>query len=135
MKMDPLLLLLLAAATVVLTIFNYYLNYAPGTTPDDYAFGPEGASVQCDCCLNTIIIGAIAVGALAVSSGYFDSRIELYAVAIVVFAVVTTAGFLGRRRRYREWNEAIDLLERILPDGTMTPKKEDGPPDDDFNDY
>ncbi|MHA1770434.1 MAG: hypothetical protein ACTSXS_02405 [Candidatus Thorarchaeota archaeon] len=135
LKMDVMLLLSISAVTILMAIFNYYLNYAPGTTPDDYALGPKGASLQCDCCLNMVLIGVIAVAALAVSSSYFDSRTELYSVAIIVFVVITVAGFLGRRRRYHEWNEAYDLLQSVLPNGTVVPDEHERSYDDDFNDF
>ena len=96
-------------------IFNYYLNRAPGSDPEDFLVGPDELGIKCDCFLNTIIVAGIAAFAVSVSSTAFDNRIELYIIAIIVFVIVTIAGVIGRRQRYRDWKEMADIIKRSVP--------------------
>jgi hypothetical protein len=114
-ELDILTLMILITATLVLTVFNYYLNLAPGADPDDFAFGPPQLNLTCDCFLNTLILGGILVIALSAGSGMFENRIELYVSGIIAFSVVTIAGIIGRRKRYREWREFDKVIRRAIP--------------------
>ncbi len=96
-------------------VFNYYLNLAPGSDPEDFQVGPPQMNLTCDCSLNVLIIGGIVVLALSAASGIFDSRLELYIVGIVAFSVITVAGFIGRRRRHQEWKELHRAIARAVP--------------------
>lgn len=53
--------------------------------------------------------------ALSAVSGVFSTREELYLVGGVSFAVITIAGYIGRRRRYREWKELRKAIRRAVP--------------------
>ncbi len=117
--MDVLVLAAIVLATVIIAFFNYYLNYAPGTTPDDFAIGPQGSPIRCDCCINYLILGAITVGAIAVSSRYFDTLPELLLVVAMVFFSITLAGYVGRRRRHHEWREGYEMLQIAMGPGHM----------------
>ena len=100
---------------ILASAFNYYLNLAPGADPEDFQVGPPQLGLTCDCSLNILIIGGIVVLALSAVSGLFDSRLELYIVGIVAFSLITIAGFIGRRRRHREWKELRRIIERAVP--------------------
>ena len=113
--MDILIAAILIVVILALTIFNYYLNLAPGADPDDFQIGPPQLNMTCDCSLNTLIIGGILVLALSAGSGMFESRIELYVVGIIAFSVITIAGVIGRRKRYREWKEFDKVIRRAIP--------------------
>jgi hypothetical protein len=111
-------LLILATLIVVvsaLALFNYYLNLAPGSDPEDFNIGPPELNITCDCYLNTLILGGVLVIALGAGSGIFESRTELYASGIIAFTVVTLAGIIGRRRRYKEWKEFDKIVRRAIP--------------------
>jgi hypothetical protein len=113
--LDPILLLGLIIGVTLAAAFNYILNRAPGSVPEDYAIGPPGMEVRCDCCLNPLIVGGILVIALAIMSSSFESRTELYVVGLISFIIVSVAGILGRRRRYADWKDLGDVLERVVP--------------------
>ncbi|MDH4214350.1 MAG: hypothetical protein OEV85_10545 [Candidatus Thorarchaeota archaeon] len=113
--MDIFILTILIIVIMTLTVFNYYLNLAPGADPEDFQIGPRQLNMTCDCSLNTLILGGILVIALSAGSGMFESRIELYVTGIVAFTVVSIAGIIGRRRRYREWKEFDKVIRRAIP--------------------
>ncbi|MFW9958872.1 MAG: hypothetical protein ACFFCT_12450 [Candidatus Odinarchaeota archaeon] len=113
--MDIFILVILIIVLLALTVFNYYLNLAPGADPEDFQIGPRQLNMTCDCSLNTLILGGILVIALSAGSGMFESRIELYVTGIVTFTVVSIAGIIGRRRRYREWKEFDKVIRRAIP--------------------
>ena len=112
--MDPLLFVIIIAGICVLTIFNYYLNLAPGSDPDDFAVGPPQLNISCDCYLNTLILGGILVIAFSAGSSLFSSRLELYLFGGIAFAVVTIAGIIGRRKRHTEWKEDEQVIRRAI---------------------
>lgn len=97
------------------SVFNYYLNLAPGSDPEDFQVGPPQLGITCDCSINILIIGGIVVLALSAASGAFDTRLELYIVGIAAFSLITVAGFIGRRRRHKEWRELRKAIERSVP--------------------
>ena len=107
--------LILVAIIGVLAYFNYYLNLAPGTDPEDFRVGPQQLDITCDCYLNTLILGGILVLGLSAVSSVFTSRWELYVVGGIAFTVITLAGIVGRRRRYREWQEMHKVFQRAMP--------------------
>lgn len=113
--MELLILAILTVAVSTLALFNYYLNLAPGSDPEDFNIGPPELNITCDCYLNTLIIGGVLVIAFAAASGIFESRTELYASGIIAFTVITLAGIIGRRRRYREWKEFDKVIRRAIP--------------------
>lgn len=102
------------AGVFVLAIFNFYLNLAPDSDPDDFAIGPPQLNLTCDCYLNTLILGGILVVAFSAASSLFASRIELYTIAGLAFAAVTIAGIIGRRKRYAEWKEDEQVIRRAI---------------------
>ena len=112
--MDPLVLLGIALGGLVAAVFNYLLNLAPGSTPEDFEVGEPPVRVSCDCALNPLIVSVIAVAVIAVSSPYFGSLTELYVVCIVLFVVVTCAGMVGRWRRHDEWRRMFALLDLVV---------------------
>ena len=112
--MDPLTLALVIAGVAVVAWFNYYLNLAPGSDPDDFAVGPPQMNMTCDCYLNTLILGGIMVIAFSAGSSLFASRIELYLIGGLAFAVVTIAGLIGRRKRHTEWREDEKVIRRAI---------------------
>lgn len=114
-ELDPFVFLLIAAGVVVVSWFNYLLNRAPGSDPDDFLIGPEGMQIQCDCFLNTMIVGGIFVVAVAIASSAFASRTELYLIGTIAYVIVTAAGVYGRRRRYNDWKELDGVLQRAVP--------------------
>lgn len=102
-------------AVLLAAAFNYYLNLAPGSDPEDFQVGPPQLGITCDCPLNILIIGGIIALALSSVSGFFDSRTELVIVGIASFSIITIAGYIGRRRRHREWKELHKAIERSVP--------------------
>ncbi|GAH31485.1 unnamed protein product, partial [marine sediment metagenome] len=80
-----------------------------------FIIGPEELGLKCDCYLNTIIVAGIAALAVSAASTSFDTRLDFYIIAIAVFAFVTLAGIIGRRQRYRNWNEMAHILKRSVP--------------------
>ena len=107
--------IVLIVGTLVAAIFNYYLNKAPGSDPEDFQVGPREMNITCDCQINILIIGGIMILALSAVSGAFSTREELYLVGGVSFAVITIAGYIGRRRRHREWKELHKAIHRAVP--------------------
>ncbi|MHA1575803.1 MAG: hypothetical protein ACTSU3_00440 [Candidatus Thorarchaeota archaeon] len=126
--MDILTLVILIAGVFILVVFNYYLNLAPGSDPDDFAIGPPQANITCDCYLNTLILGGILIIAFSAASAMFASRIELYLVAGISFAFITVAGVIGRRRRHADWREDEQVIRRAISKSHITPGKR-GPVD------
>ncbi|MDF1541440.1 MAG: hypothetical protein P1Q69_21250, partial [Candidatus Thorarchaeota archaeon] len=119
--MDLMIAIILVIGTITATIFNYFLNLAPGSDPEDFQIGPEELGLRCDCYLNTVIIAGIAVIGIASFSGTFENRLEFYAIAVIVFAVVTLAGIIGRRQRYSDWNELSQVIRRAVPTAVDRP--------------
>ncbi len=117
--MDAITWVILVTVVLLATAFNYYLNLAPGSDPEDFQVGPPQLGITCDCSLNILIIGGIVVLALSTASGLFDSRLELYLVGIVSFSLITLAGYIGRKRRYREWKELHKAIERAVPSSSI----------------
>ncbi len=112
--MDPVAIALVVVGTALAAVFNYYLNRAPGTEPDDFRIGPPELSLTCDCYLNTVVVGlvfAVFVVLLAPSIGPF---VEAVSTALLCLLVITVAGVVGRRRRYREWRHLAELLDRVV---------------------
>ncbi|MHA2355890.1 MAG: hypothetical protein ACXADC_11990 [Candidatus Thorarchaeota archaeon] len=95
--------------------FNYILNRAPGSDPDDYLIGPRALEIRCDCFINTMIVGGIVVVALAIMSSVFASRTEMYIVGILAYIVITLAGVYGRKKRHEDWRELDGILKRSVP--------------------
>lgn len=116
MTVDLLVQLMLLVGVTVAAVFNYFLNLAPGSEPQDFDVVQVGSGIRCDCFLNTLILGGIVALAMALSSSAFSSRMELYTYGFVSFTLVTLAGILGRLRRHREWQDMEGVLERVLPD-------------------
>ncbi|TXT54626.1 MAG: conserved membrane protein of unknown function [Candidatus Thorarchaeota archaeon] len=114
--MDIFIWILVTVGTAVLMLFNYYLNKAPGADPDDYIVGPPELGITCDCFINVLILGGIAVIAISINSAAFDSRLELYLVGIASFLAITVAGIYGRRERHREWKELRKTFQRAIPE-------------------
>ncbi len=113
--MNPLFVVIIALGVLAAVIFNYYLNWAPGADPEDFRIGPPQSGVKCDCFINTLILGTVVVAALMVVSSIFDNRLQLYVSGLASFLIVTAAGVLGRRRRYKEWRELEGLFKRVMP--------------------
>jgi len=113
---DPLVQFLFVVGVTVAAVFNYFLNLAPGSEPQDFEVLHVGSGVRCDCFLNTLILGGIVALAVVLSSSAFSSRMELYVYSFLSFALVTLAGIIGRLRRHREWQEMEGVLERVLPE-------------------
>ncbi|TFG11723.1 hypothetical protein EU537_11555 [Candidatus Thorarchaeota archaeon] len=120
--MNPLFVVIIALGVLAAAIFNYYLNWAPGADPDDFRVGPPQSGVTCDCFVNTLILGTVVVAGLMVVSSIFDDRLHLYFSGLVSFIAVTTAGILGRRKRYKEWRELEGLFKRVIPTRNRFPK-------------
>jgi hypothetical protein len=120
--MNPLFVVIIALGVLAAAIFNYYLNWAPGADPDDFRVGPPQGGVTCDCFINTLILGTVVVASLMVVSSIFDSRLQLYLSGLVSFLIVTAAGILGRRRRYKEWRELEGLFKRVIPARNRLPR-------------
>ncbi|MFW9962897.1 MAG: hypothetical protein ACFFCX_05005 [Candidatus Sifarchaeia archaeon] len=117
--MDILTWAIVVTVVLLATAFNYYLNLAPGSDPEDFQVGPPQMNVTCDCSLNVLIIGGIVVLALSAVSGLFNSRVELYLAGIISFSLITAAGYIGRRRRHREWKELRRAIERSVPGSSI----------------
>ena len=113
--MDILTWTVVVVVVLLASVFNYYLNLAPGSDPEDFQVGPPQLGITCDCSINILIIGGIVVLALSAASGAFDTRLELYIVGIAAFSLITVAGFIGRRRRHKEWRELRKAIERSVP--------------------
>ena len=118
--MDLVIWAIVIIGTLLAAAFNYILNFAPGSDPEDFQVGPSEMNITCDCFLNVIIIGGIMILALSAASGVFSSRIELYLVGGVSFAVITLAGIIGRRKRHREWKELRKAIRRAVPESQYT---------------
>ncbi len=114
--MDLIIWALLIIGTLLAAAFNYILNLASGSDPEDFKVGPSEMNITCDCPINVLIIGGIMILALSAVSSVFASRIELYLVGGISFAVITIAGFIGRRRRHREWKELHKVIRRAVPE-------------------
>lgn len=112
--MDLIIWAIIIAGSLVAAAFNYILNRAPGSDPEDFQVGPSEMNITCDCSLNVLIIGGIMILALSAASALFASRMELYLVGGVSFAVITLAGLIGRRRRHREWKELNKAIKRAV---------------------
>ncbi len=117
--MDPVLLLVLGIGISFAMLFNYYLNRAPGSDPEDFQLGPQELGITCDCYLNVVVISGITVLAIALSSNMFDSSLEMAITGVIAFILVTAAGFIGRRRRYHEWNDLHHLFDRVMPESRI----------------
>jgi hypothetical protein len=115
MVTDPLIGFIIVVGILIAAAFNYILNRAPGSDPEDFQVGPPQLGIRCDCFLNTLIIGSILVLALSASSYVFDTRTELHIVGFIAFTIITAAGIYGRTIRHREWRELGDILERAVP--------------------
>ncbi|MFW9954289.1 MAG: hypothetical protein ACFFD3_07025 [Candidatus Thorarchaeota archaeon] len=113
--MDLVAGIILAFAITLIAIFNYYLNRAPGSDPEDFQIGPKELNLTCDCYLNTIIVAGISALAIAVLSPSYGSPLELFAIAIISFFVIAFAGVIGRIHRYREWREMAKIIKRSVP--------------------
>ena len=113
--MDLIFGVILIIGTILAIVFNYYLNKAPGSDPEDFIIGPEELGLKCDCYLNTIIVAGIAALAVSAASTSFDTRLDFYIIAIAVFAFVTLAGIIGRRQIYRDWKEMAHIIKRSVP--------------------
>jgi len=115
MCVDLLVGFVIVVGVLIAALFNYILNRAPGSDPEDFQVGPPQLGIRCDCFLNTLIIGSILVLALSASSYIFETRTELYTVGFIAFAIITAAGIYGRIIRHREWKELGEILERAVP--------------------
>ncbi|MFW9767598.1 MAG: hypothetical protein ACFFF9_16025 [Candidatus Thorarchaeota archaeon] len=113
--MDLLTWVLVIIGTLLAAGFNYILNLAPGSDPEDFQVGPRELNITCDCQINILIIGGIMILALSAISGVFSTREELYLVGGVSFAVITIAGYIGRRKRHKEWKELQKAIRRSVP--------------------
>jgi hypothetical protein len=114
---DPLALFWIIFLVTLGSIFNYYLNRAPGADPDDFqiAVGPIESGITCDCFLNTLIVSTITAIIIALSADLFESTIELLYYGVGSFIVVWIAGILGRMRRHAEWKELDEVVRRVVP--------------------
>ena len=113
--MDLLIGFIVVVGVLIAALFNYILNRAPGSDPEDFQVGPPRLGIRCDCFLNTLIIGSILVLALSASSYIFETRTELHIVGFIAFTIITAAGIYGRIIRHREWRELGEILERAVP--------------------
>ncbi len=113
--MDLLVGVIIVVGVLIAALFNYILNRAPGSDPEDFQVGPPQLGIRCDCFLNTLIIGSILVLALSASSYIFETRTELYIVGFIAFVTITASGIYGRIIRHREWRELGEILERAVP--------------------
>ena len=114
-ELDLIIWIVVIVGTLLAAAFNYILNLAPGSDPEDFQVGPSEMNMSCDCSLNVLIIGGIMILALSAISGVFSSRFELYLVGGISFFVITIAGFIGRRRRHKEWKELRKAIKRAVP--------------------
>ena len=106
---------IIVVGVLIATLFNYILNRAPDSDPEDFQVGPPQLGIRCDCFLNTLIIGSILILALSASSYVFETRTELHIVGFIAFVIITAAGIYGRIIRHREWRELGEILERAVP--------------------
>lgn len=113
--MDLLVGFVIVVGVLIAALFNYILNRAHGSDPEDFQVGPPQLGIRCDCFLNTLIIGSILVLALSASSFIFETRTELYIVGFIAFVTITASGMYGRIIRHREWRELGEILERAVP--------------------
>jgi hypothetical protein len=113
-ELDPLTFAIILTGILFLAFFNYYLNLAPGSDPDDFSVGPPQLNITCDCSINTLILGGILVIAFSAASSLFATRLELYLFGGLGFAVVTIAGLIGRRKRHAEWKEDEKVIRRAI---------------------
>lgn len=113
--MDLLIGFVIVVGVLIAALFNYILNRAPGSDPEDFQVGPPQLGIKCDCFLNTLIIGSILILALSASSYVFETRTELHIVGFIAFVIITAAGIYGRIMRHREWRELGEILERAVP--------------------
>jgi hypothetical protein len=133
--MDMLTGVLLVVGVTFVALFNYYLNKAPGSEPEDFRVGPAELGITCDCYLNTVIVSAIAVIAIIANAGAFSSITELVAAGATAFVIITLAGVIGRRHRYRDWYHMKRVLIRSVPSVSEgRPSSVDISFDDDDND-
>ncbi len=107
--------IVIVVGTVIAAIFNYYLNKAPGSDPEDFQVGPQELGLTCDCYLNTVIVSAIAVVAVLTASSAFGSIWELVIIGSFVFFTITVAGIIGRHHRYQDWKMMARVLVRSVP--------------------
>jgi hypothetical protein len=114
--LEPVIAIGILGGVLFASWFNYILNRAPGSDPDDFLIGPQVLEIRCDCFINTMIVGGIAVLAMALMSSVFDSRTELYIVGIVSYIVITIAGVYGRKKRHEDWRELNGILKRSFPE-------------------
>jgi hypothetical protein len=112
---DLLTWVLVIIGTLLAAGFNYIMNLAPGSDPEDFQIGPREMNITCDCQLNILIVGGIMILALSAISGVFTTREELYLIGGISFTVVTIAGYIGRRKRHREWKELRKAIRRAVP--------------------
>ncbi|MHA2300898.1 MAG: hypothetical protein ACXACD_08075 [Candidatus Thorarchaeota archaeon] len=113
--LDPVVALGILGGVLFASWFNYILNRAPGSDPDDFLIGPPALEIRCDCFINTMIVGGILVLAMAIMSPVFASRTEMYVVGIVSYIIITLAGVYGRKKRQEEWRELNGILKRSVP--------------------
>jgi hypothetical protein len=113
--------LIVTAAVAVTSLFNYFLNRAPGSDPEDFLLGPQELGMSCDCFLNTLVVGSVVVVAIAAGAGAFATRNELFIAGALAFVIVTLAGILGRRRRHKEWDETHKAIRRAVPPSVVDP--------------
>ncbi|MFW9803307.1 MAG: hypothetical protein ACFFFC_11675 [Candidatus Thorarchaeota archaeon] len=114
--MNPVVALGILGGVLFASWFNYILNRAPGSDPDDFLIGPPEMELRCDCFINTMIVGGIAVLAMAIMSSIFDSRTDLYIVGAISYIVITLAGVYGRKKRQEDWRELDGILKRSFPE-------------------
>ncbi len=112
--MNSITLLITALVIVGASIFNYLMNWAPGSEPQDFEIGPSELHIRCDCSLNVLIVSVIVCIAIGLSS-YAFTREELYTTGIIAFLLITLSGVAGRQRRYREWKELESIFESAIP--------------------
>lgn len=107
--------IVLAVCTFLAALFNYYLNRAPGSHPEDFRVGPPELGITCDCYLNILIVSAIAVVAVLAVSTVFGSIWELVIVGTLIFFSITLAGMLGRHHRHSDWRSIERVIARAVP--------------------
>ncbi len=113
--MDPIVALGIVGGILFASWFNYILNRAPGSDPDDFLIGPKALEIRCDCFINTMIVGGIVVLAMAIMSSAFATRMEMYLVGLVAYIIITLAGAYGRKKRHEDWRELNGILKRSVP--------------------
>ena len=122
--LDPVVVLGILGGVLFASWFNYILNRAPGSDPDDFLIGPPALGIRCDCFINTMIVGGIVVIAMAIMSSVFASRTEMYIVGIVSYIIITLAGAYGRKKRHEDWRDLNGILKRSVPQ-TGNPARRD----------